>query len=471
MLDLLGYGSFYWILKEYDDAGLDFVSEHIIAEYGPTIINHGTFDADIDNAVKVNLWRAMAYQKACNDYYRSQQYTDAMPDLFNADYVPVPSSQGVVNHEIIASMFAHMWYRMYKKDMFTASMPSPQFGEVSAVDLGTFELHSYAPHQSIDKNAMVAPVAAANPVHSGNLHVSSDVTDASYLWSSTANIDVYQLRKAEVLQKWKEDRLRAGNKNKNISQVIFGTTSRYLSDRYADFIKGFDGNMSIDEVVNMTASSDYELGDLAGKSVGSCNGHITYKCEEFGVLLCLYSVTPIADYDAVGLDKNNTLLEPFDYFEPHFENLGFDGIYAYQLFNGVIQGQDIPSVDTPAQVLAYRRRTLGYAPRFLNYKTAVDKVHGEFMSTSHVRGTDPETDYDYDASGQFVNWVTPRTDIENHALTEGFTTDFLYCNPSVLDPIFKLQADSTQGTDQFLCNVNFKVNSVRNMSVLGLPRW
>lgn len=448
MLDLLGYGSHYYMVDVFNSGDSDAIAamkEQWNTSYG----DYGTTESDYYNTVQINIWRIAAYQKACNDYCRNSYYTPSDASLFNVDswLGAVPS----VRTGLAFEMLAHIWYGMYKKDMFTGLMTSPQFGAVSAVSMSDIQIVNV--QNSLDSSRNAAGAIVNSQSQGAALRsqgVTSSVNDTK--WNISNAFDVYALRKAEAMQKWKEDRLRAGNKNRNISETIYGTTSRYLANKYSDYVGSFDANMSIDEVVNMSAQGSAELGEVAGKGIGTAGGKISYKTSEFGVLLCLYSIQPSAEYDAVGLDKNNTLMEPFDYFEPHFENLGFDGVYQYQLNN------------LPAYERSALAKTLGYAPRFLNYKTAIDKVHGEFMSIGH--GVSSED------SGEFVSWTTPRVDIEASQLTPSSVNEaFFYVNPSVLNPIFAQDADSSQSTDQFLVNCNFAIRSVRNMSVLGLPRW
>lgn len=449
LLDMLGYGTYYEMLDRLDNPVTDLDTDYasIVANIKAAFGDPST-SAGWTTCVKINPWRIFAYQKACNDYFRNQYYTQSNSALFNFDtFDPANAFTYASTYAAkVSDALLYPWYSPYKRDMFTGLMSSPQFGLVSSVDLE----HINIVNENSFSTAQSAYVANTNQTRPSALRASA--SDANYNWKISNAFDVYQLRKAEMLQRWKEDRLRAGNKNKNISKVIFGTESRYLMDHYSDFVGQFEGNMSIDEVLNLSAQGSAELGEIAGKSVGTTTGHLTYKTEEFGCLICLYNVLPIAEYDAIGLDKNNTLLEPFDYFEPHFENLGFDGVYGYQLSNKIGVAQNILA------------KTLGYAPRFLNYKTAVDKVHGEFQLYGHGK-------YGKD-SGSLYQWTTPRVDIESQFYTSsGISERFFYVDPSVLDPIFKTAIDGSPVTDQFLVNANFSIKSVRNLSVLGLPRW
>lgn len=439
ILDLLGYGSFYNIL------GLIKEGESL-ATVQQYLVNAGMRDKYL------NAWRILAYQKACNDYFRQNVFTESNPNLFNVDDLTEIASiqDGVMNTSKVFIACSTIWYAMWKKDIFTSLFPSPQFGSVSSVDLGTFQLINNAGISS----AQNAAVSSSSKLYVQNVANSTD-------WSSSATIDVYQLRKAEMLQRWKEDKLRAGNKTKDQMNAMFGVRPRYLEDKYSDFVGEFDANISIDEVTNQTAGvNGSPLGDIAGKGVGTASGHIEFKAQDFGVFLCLKTVVPTAEYDALGLDKNNTLVEPFDYFTPHFEDLGMEAVYAYQYaFNPFA-----PMASAPNKM----NTTVGFAPRYLNYKTAVDKVHGEFERSGHfVAG-------EVLSSGSLSHWTSSR-DIRSFqsSIDSGgsFSEESLYVDPHVLDSIFLENADDTQQSDQFLCNTNFIVKAVRPMSVLGLPRW
>lgn len=432
MMDLLGYGSFYWI-RSYVD------SEDRVGFATKVSMYDGK---------KMNLFRIAAYQKFCQDYCRNVTYETADASLFSLDRSS--GSSVAIDPVIAVRMFGNIQYVLWKKDMFTGLMPSPQFGLASSVNLGQFQLSFVNPQSS--------NIAVYTRGETGIIYPTGHYETSSRLMQSTAQIDVYQIRKAEMFQKWKEDRLRAGNSIRNQAVGMWGNTFKYAQDNYSDYIKEISHDISIDEVVNQSAQGSVSLGEIAGKGVGTGNGRVTFKCDDFGVLLCVFSVRPSSEYDAIGLDKNNTLMEPFDFATPHFENLGFEAVSRYQV------NFDLSNIDDSTAA----NSTLGFAPRYLNYKTAVDKVHGEFMSRS---------DEGLDVRGSLNHWVTPRTDMEAYLSSEHsaqggmLDLNLLYVNPKVLDSIFLGVSNSFQDTDQFLVNANFAVKSVRNLSVLGLPRW
>ena len=452
LLDMLGYGSYY---SYVDQARLDL--ETLKAEGWSSDAFDDLYQQYVGDTnetfgnTQINLLRLCCYHKFMDDYCRSSIYEPQEPRTFDLEYLSNNLTDNGANGFYYGSM---IHYGMYNKDKFTALYPSPQFGSVSSVDLGTFEI-----------SAVSSDSSSNNPVNvsrtTGRLYNAISQDAFNYNFTSSASIDVYQLRKAEMFQKWKEDKLRAGNKIKDQATAMWGQPFKYALENYSEYIKEITFNVSIDEVTNMSASGGATLGEIAGKGIGTGNGKVSFKCQDFGCLVCVMSIVPISEYDAIGLDKNNTLAEPFDFATPHFENLGLESIHGYELnTNPYVSEQYSPS---------YLFKTLGYAPRYLNYKTAVDKVHGEFMSVGHVNELSDGSPVD--APGTLYSWSTPRTDMEKLLSANSYAIEFLHVNPSVLDPIFLQNCDSYQTTDQFLVNTNFAIKSVRSLSVLGLPRW
>lgn len=416
MLDLLGYGSYYHVLDTYRNEGYQAFETLIEANYSHQM---------------PNLFRVLAYQKFCNDFFRNDQYSSAWTELFNVDDYGGTEIDG----ELVARMFLTLHYATWKKDYFTSLYSSPQFGAASYV---TIQGDDPAPH-------IIDPV---NPTSTGNVKYGDDI-QIDYAFT------VYDMRKAEMFQKWKEDKLRAGNKLKDQSLAMFGTRPRYLMDHYCDFIGEIDSNVSIDEVTNMAASATADLGEIGGKGVGTGSGSFKYNCKDFGVLMVVAYITPTSEYDAMMLDRGNVLSEPFDFFTPAFEDLGLQSVQLHELTNVSL---------TERAGTQWYNKVIGYAPRYLNYKAAVDKVHGLFMRTYSVDDGSP-------LPGSLSHWNTPRSYNDIDKFASGMFEEFMYVDPHVLDPIFYLNASNTQDSDQFLLNVNFQINSVRSMSVLGLPRW
>ena len=51
----------------------------------------------------------------------------------------------------------------------------------------------------------------------------------------------------------------------------------------------------------------------------------------------------------------------------------------------------------------------------------------------------------------------------------GVNYNFFKVNPSILDPIFAVNADSTWDSDTFLINASFEIRVARNLDYDGMP--
>lgn len=466
------------------------------------MLGYGDFEhADIgawDSDVKCNLWHLLAYQKACCQFYRDSVH-DPLEDAFSFNVDDVQGTS-VANSNLeyvrsraqIARLF-ELRYKPWKKDIVTGTMPTMQYGSVSAVPLsqemiGTstvpYANASYNPNWNDGTNfwsaearsvgtggSSTAPylseVVAKNDgtniegnvlvrnqseydtqiqIRQGHKHPDGVASFAS----GTTLFDIIALRKAEAIQKWKERTLRAGFHTDKQFEAHYGVSVDEDGRWCADFIGSVDSYINIDEVITTANNNPTQggtdvnnnVGDIAGKGVGVTRGSkMHFETNQFGVLMCLYSCVPEADYSSYGLDPNNALIERFDYFTSEFENLGLQAVpqSIYNLFEGATS------------------QVIGYGPRYWNYKTALDKVHGEF----NYRRTGSAN------SGTLYDWATPRRDLTE---TDDLPTlGAYYVNPHILDSIFAVAANDSQSTDQFLVNAMFEIKAIRGMSVIGLP--
>lgn len=466
LLDMLGYG--------------DYVHSDV-SEYS--------------QGIRVNLWHLLAYQKACCQFYRDSVH-DPLIDAyaFNVDDVQGTS---VANSKIesvrgasgIAKMF-ELRYKPWKKDIVTGTMPTMQYGAVSAIPLSADLVGTSTTPLTQDSNFPAGVSFVHNIVNDvsvgyGAMYLTGtgDTTETSHIQGVNSNVispsvpnsvgghirtyhdhpdgvatipanitlfDIIQLRKAEAIQKWKERTLRAGFHTDKQFEAHYGVSPDEDGRWCADFIGSVDSYINIDEVLTTANNNAVEggsnmnnnVGDIAGKGVGVTNGgKLHFETNQFGVLMCLYSCTPEADYASYGVDPNNTLIERFDYFTSEFENLGLQAVpqSIYNMFE-----------DAFTQVI-------GYGPRYWNYKTALDKVHGEFNYRRDGTAN----------SGSLYDWATPRRDLTQDDNLP--TLGAYYVNPHILDSIFAVAAGDKQDTDQFLINVMLDIKAIRGMSVIGLP--
>lgn len=462
LLDMLGYGSYYEIENQLDDA-----------------TTLATYCAQFDN-IYINVFRLAAYQHIWYDIYRNKYFDVeeeyAMGLTQNRDYVKyfnfddvdcttLANSRISVNatdaqNDRIFGLFQQR-YVQYKKDLLTSVMPSTQFGAVSSVNL--FSAFGLSPWMYDDGEGHLVSASGDASFDAGDL-VDGDGNPVEPQAIATngriSSFDVLQLRKAEVLQRWKQLTLRAGNMVDDNFRAHFGKTPRYESDENVLYLGSHSSQLQVNPVESTAAYTAggvaQKVGSLGATGTSVANGQkIVFDLKDngdYGVIMCICYYTPENEYNGIGIDKANTLYEQFDFFTPEFENIGLEAV----------ERAFYDMAENPSD----RNDVLGYAPRYWMYKTALDKVHGAFIDTKTY--------------GKLKYWCAPRHEVFTNSPDLKLGTRALstfYVDPAQLNNIFGLALSpssiQTQGLDfdPFYHNVMFDIKAIRSMSVLGLPQF
>ena len=199
--------------------------------------------------------------------------------------------------------------------------------------------------------------------------------------------------------------------------------SRYCSFRY---LGSYDSSINIGEVTASAAGetgsgSKSVLGQLAGKGIsqGERNGIIKAHFNEPGIVMGIHHIQPYSEYDSNRLDDFNKKLSRNDFYMPSYDNLGLQPL---------LRGQ----VNIPTNGVVDLNNVVGYQARYLEYKTRVDEVHGQFQSKQPLSA-----------------WCMPRT---SQIAASMIGANNLYVNPKITDTLFSLSYDGLQSSDPFLCH-------------------
>lgn len=450
------------------------------------------FSSQGDNTLVVNPLPLLAYQKIWYDYYRNPQWQLSDPTVFNVDYVngnDVSSSYLDNSFKSLASQspldnFMTLRYCNWQKDLFMGVMPSPQYGDVASVNVVGTEadtsITTGLPSSGIsvatfnrdvriqsastlnDKNYNVEVYGLGDP----NLKINGSNDDDTDLWrlvsaqvprSAASNdhthqvklkldtlasqFDILALRRAEALQRWKEVTEASNYDYRSQVSSHFGASPSRALSGLCEFIGGTSSDLNFGEVINTNLSDNKEgSAYIQGKGVSSGKGSISFEAQEHGIIMCVYHALPLLDYLYGGAPRLNVKVNPTDYALPEFDKVGMEELGGYTLLGP-----------------GYEKSIIGYVPRYVEYKTAVDEIHGEF-------------------SGSMSHWVAPITYqyllsfVEDNQLKVDYK--FFKVNPSILDPIFAVtafNADNSHNSDQLLINSYFDVKVVRNLDYDGLP--
>lgn len=396
----------------------------------------------------INIWNLFAYQKIYQDYFRFSQWEDVAPWTYNVDWLNVDSDMNMYldenNYDGVSSPF-DLRFVNYDKDYFHGILPSPQYGDTAIASPITGELRGNLQISASDGSTNKAPLfinkSTGYVQYEGDSSYNGTKTASIYanlgqiLEANTNNagLSVLSIRYAEMFQKWKEITLSSSDRSvKSLLEKHWNVNvSDYFSDK-CQYLGGIKQNIDINSVVNQNLADSNSRADIHGMGVGTGSGKIDVSVKEYGVIMILHHAKPIIDwdYDKV-FDKTYLQITPQSYPIPEFDNIGMEGVKAFEF---------LPKSwsDGPDKVV-------GYAPRYVNYKTSFDKVKGEFLKTLKPWFLP------FEQNGSDVDYLTFKV------------------NPHIVDNLFGVPVNGNTNTDHLQCLCYMNIKSVRNLSRDGLP--
>lgn len=418
----------------------------------------------ISGDLALNPFPVLAYQKIYQDYFRFSQWEDAAPWTYNLDYI---LSSGALKLQLnnikegssinIPTMFT-LRYCSLDKDYFNGLLPTPQYGDTAIAgplsgmgQVGTDGSHRAALNFVLNKNvsaasehrSLVIPKNGGTVTYAGSGSsdpnqisgtISSAFLTGSDSWRTypgTLGLSILLLRQAEALQKWKEITLSGDLDYKTQLQKHWNVNVSEDNSYMCKYLGGIANNLDISEVINTNLDSPDSEAEIHGKGVSASNGNINFSSHQYGLIMCVYHCKPIIEWNANNLlPRMLTKTKVTDYAIPEFDQIGMESVLRGQFIYNAAQNWSKP---------------IGYAPRYIDYKTTVDVVHGEFQDS-------------------LKPWVISH----NLSMTYGNDINFktFKVDPAVLDNMFGVAASKA---DQFRCTAYFDIKTIRNLDRDGLP--
>lgn len=419
----------------------------------------------IQNSV-VNIFPILAYQKIYQDFFRWSQWEKANPASYNVDYFTgvdpslVNSLPAVTSDYWKSDTMFDLKYCNWNKDMLMGVLPNSQFGDVAVIDIENSSIAHVVLSNGTKKSFVgnISPVSSVTesvPLYALEASASNTILSGSTLRADLSSLQsqfsVLALRQAEALQRWKEISQSGDSDYREQIRKHFGVNLPQALSNMCTYIGGISRNLDISEVVNNNLAAEGDTAVIAGKGVGAGNGSFTYTTDEHCVVMCIYHAVPLLDYTITGQDGQLLVTDAESLPIPEFDNIGMEVLPMTQIFNS-------------PKASIVNLFNAGYNPRYFNWKTKLDIVNGAFTTTLR-------------------SWVSPVTasllsgwfgfgysegDI-NKDTKVVLNYKFFKVNPSVLDPIFGVSADSTWDTDQLLVNSYIGCYVARNLSRDGVP--
>lgn len=463
----------------------------VVDSYHDVLLNMSSYldDNNERHFEYVNVYAIYAYNKCFYDYMRNFYFDDKYYVYnYNCDFINGNTLAGsIINYQHLPLRWFHLESHQWKKDMFTGVLPDNQLGNVSELVLN-FDADSASVSVSGSTGAVVRPADTSSklypsnsttPLANNDLQSGADgiiqgqvggtntdayinsphthsisVTGSVDLSGSSASLNVIALKRAEAIQQYRQDLMRAGNRTKDIFKQIFGTTPKSQLDETPYFIEVASNDINVNPIIS-TAQTGQELngklGDIAARSTIS-GGSLNFKfsTKDFGVIILMSYIIPESFYNSTRLDPFVTHLDQEAHGLPYFQNLGLQPVIGEFLSN--MHGHDV------------RMSTRGFTPPYIERKTDIDLAHGNLVDTSFVEAGVQDINY----QGSMSHWVVARTDMQSERT---LTLRSFYINPRILDNVFTFNADDTYETDHYLTYCSIKVNAVRAFSEIGLPHF
>lgn len=432
--------------------------------YGTSILPSDSFYSQSYRFnLNLSIFPLLAYKKFCQDYFRYSQWQDSSPYLWNIDYYTGTSQQLFSS---LPSAGDKYWdnntmfdleYCNWNKDLFTGVLPDSQFGDVVSIDTGGLKSQDLNVEAKISSSSSsptylgskIAPSGTDFAINAGPSAIPSNSLVVT-MPSVAASFDVLALRRGEALQRWKEISLNVPQNYRAQIKAHFGVDVGENMSGMSTYVGGDSSSLDISEIVNTNLQSGDSQSEavIAGKGVGSSQGSEKFEARDWGVLMCIYHNVPLLDYVSSAPDPQLFVAQNTDLPIPELDSIGMQSIPVSMYSNGdseLVKG------------FASSDFTVGYLPRYYSWKTSYDYVLGAFTTTEK-------------------EWVAPITSAIWKNMLSTITTgsssityNFFKVNPSVLDSIFQVNADSKWDTDPFLINCAFDVKVVRNLDYSGMP--
>lgn len=460
LLEYLGYGNFY----PYDPNG----SQKWTWTKHPML-----------NNLALSPFPLMAYQKIYADYNRYTQWERTNPSTFNMNYI---SGNGDLNLNLMASGFTDTFnffdlrYSNWQKDLFHGVLPVAQYGEAEVVpvtsvandfDIRPDGLFRFATQSGSTSEVSFNSSVKVSDTKSNTLGLYADLTGSpgsntgSFVYSAglklngsasvSAGLSILALRRAEAAQKWKEVSLASEEDYPAQIGAHWGEKPSDFLSGMCRYLGGITSNLDINTITNTNLADDNAALQRATGTFNAAGGIKFDSAGQYGIVMCVFRALPILDYTTTGVYFGTTLTDVTDFPIPEFDRIGMESVPVCRALN--------PALETPSSPPIKAGAYFGYAPRYIDWKTATDVSRGEFTNTleSFVMKFNDDDLFAADSVDYPDN-----PNVESDSIKAGF----FKVNPHTVDTLFAVDADKA---DHLLCSTFFDVKVVRSLDTNGLP--
>lgn len=477
LLQMLGYGNFVQQYKNFSGSK-------------PYSLLH------VEHSPALSVFRLLAYQKICNDFYTYRQWQPYNASLCNIDYITPDSSasmdlsssfSSISDANLRKSNMLDMRFSNLPLDYFNGVLPTPQYGSESVVSLNlgnasgsatlsgstSTDLGRWNVRDTFDGSKLkygdplvvgggnavgdlhYVDVKGSDGVQQGFVHDHTLSGSAIINTSLSGTLSVLALRQATALQKYKEIQLANDPDFESQVEAHFGIKPKHDMHK-SRFIGGSSSMIDINPVVNQNLGSGSSLSNEAvtkAAPTGEGGSHFKFTADTFGVIIGIYRCTPVLDYSHVGIDRTLLKTDASDFVIPELDSIGMQQTFQCELFAPTSQ----ITASAPDKRKYDMSRTYGYAPRYSEFKVSFDRYNGAFCDSlkSWVTGFNTHI-FDSD-----------RWNDMSHFLIH--VPQLFVCRPDIVKDIFLIQNYHGSNDDNLYVGMVNMCYATRNLSRYGLP--
>lgn len=447
-------------------------------------INVNEFNASM-YGYEANLFYFLAYQKIYQDHFLDSNFENVNPLSYNVDDLfSTDSMQSKFDLKVDIKSFDRALdifsprYVKYNKDLLSNIHPSPLFVDDVSQTIKTF--------------------VGSNNVWSDSYN--TFISDSSNLLSAA------NLRNIFAFEKMQQISSRAPKTYKGQMLAHYGVN---VADDMTESIYcgGFQKVLEVNPVIatsdGQAVDSSTNFGQQGSYIDSGQSGHVNFDAKEHGVLMCVSWFSPSSLYDSDGIDAFNVKFAREDYFVPEMEDLGMQPVDYSRLLPPWASLSDYRLPDLSGSVEEYYSKhqsdvkaaydklylnshlsehgralgnitskfplakVYGWQPRYHEYKTGADYIHGEFKTgrSMQVLTLHRPTPFNYQLG---VGMIKGR-DFPNKNFN-GVPAGFLFVDPACTNEVVEVNYDGTEKTDPFRISTEFNVSYISDMSVSGMPK-
>lgn len=425
---------------------------------------------------------ACAYQKVYQDHFRFDVWEKTSPFTWDLSWIK-PSDIRLRLSDLEGHSDNNMFTMRYvnnERDLFFGVYPDSQLGDEAVVQLGIAAPGSTSDYTQLNflrsSNGTALSGNALFKTIVGNQQGIGDSSKQASLYlnaaqiaalrtslglgtSSTEQFGILQLRMAETLQRYREV-IQTGDQDikSRLKRVWDADVPAYFSD-LSYRVGGYKSEIAINPVTNTNLDGADSSATIQATAASTDNhGEITFDAGNYGnlpgILIVTYYARPLLEYSQNRASLATTLVTREDFANPAFDRLGMEQVHLLDMVNS-------PGIYKKVKDVAIENLFIGYAPRYIKWKTDIDDIVGKFNTESYSPWSASITD------SYIESWISVQGSPGNKYLVYDY--NIFKVNPSYLNSLFKAQADASYNTDIFLINFAYDCQAVRSLDYNGMP--